>query len=103
MGDSMTLAEEFAAARIEASNTARFTAASCPPKTCRYCGKHWTRWPGSKLDGHSKCIVPVTFQDRLAAIPSTTKGGQAIAAELGVTYSVYRSWTCPISMRRRAA
>lgn len=98
----MNLVEEFHEARAQASSGARYTAESVPPKTCRYCGRHWTPWPGTKLDGHSKCIVPRSFQERLATIPTTTKSGQTLAAELGVSYSVWRSWTTWIATRRAA-
>jgi len=27
------------------------------PNTCRYCGRHWRQWAGSKLDGHAACIL----------------------------------------------
>lgn len=66
--------------------------------TCRYCGKHWRQWAGSKLDGHAACIVPDDFKKRLVKLlrssPEVTYG--AIADAIGVTIAVVRSWTFPI-------
>lgn len=67
------------------------------PNTCRYCGKHWRQWAGSKLDGHAACIVTEEFKGQLVVLlrsPHVTYN--AIAEAIGVTPSVVRSWTYPI-------
>jgi len=67
------------------------------PNTCRYCGRHWRQWAGSKLDGHAACIVTEDFKQRLMELlrsPQVTY--TAIADAIGVTPSVVRSWTYPI-------
>lgn len=67
------------------------------PNTCRYCGKHWRQWFGSKLDGHSKCIVDEEFKAWLRELlrdPKLTY--EKIAKAIDVTPSVVRSWTFPI-------
>lgn len=65
---------------------------------CRYCGRHWRRWCGSKLDGHAACVVTADFKlrlvDLLRSSPKVTYA--AIAVVLGVTPAVVRSWTFPI-------
>ena len=74
------------------------------PNTCRYCGKHWHRWAGSKLDGHAACIVTDDFKSHLSQImrsPQVTY--RAIADVIGVSPSVVRSWTFPIRANRRAS
>lgn len=92
------LREMFDRARIEAAFCAR-PIESTPPNTCRYCGKFWRKWAGSKLDGHSKCIVLPWFAAQLrlfyAANPALTY--EAVAVALGVSLSVLRSWAQPIS------
>jgi hypothetical protein len=67
--------------------------------TCRYCGKHWRRWAGSKLDGHAACIVTGDFKHRLVILlrsPTVTYQAIAVADAIGVTPAVVRSWTYPI-------
>jgi hypothetical protein len=68
------------------------------PNTCRYCGRYWRQWAGSKLDGHSACIVTEDFKKRLEALlrSSPTITFAAVAKEIGVTIAVVRSWTFPI-------
>ncbi len=74
-----------------------------PPATCRYCGKWWRKWAGSKLDGHSKCIVPDWFkrQVREAMESDPTLTYQKVGEEIGLTASVIRSWISPIATRTR--
>lgn len=71
------------------------------PHACRYCGRYWECFAGSKLDGHAKCIVTQSFKRRLhaflAANPAITFRG--VAAHLGVTESVVRAWIAPKSLR----
>ena len=68
------------------------------PNTCRYCGRHWRQWAGSKLDGHAACIVTEDFKQRISEIlrasPGTTYA--TIASAIDVTPAVVRSWTYPI-------
>jgi hypothetical protein len=68
------------------------------PNTCRYCGRHWRQWFGSKLDGHAACIVTSDFKLRLAEILRSSPGVTyaTIASAIGVTPAVVRSWTYPI-------
>lgn len=64
--------------------------------TCRFCGKHWRKWAGSKLDGHAKCIVGEDFKrwlGELAGDPMITYS--LIGEACGVTISVAQSWISP--------
>jgi hypothetical protein len=104
--DAATLADEFRLANLVASQRARWCAddPGAEPNTCRYCGRHWRRWAGSKLDGHAACIVTEDFKLHLCVLlrsPRVTY--QAIAGAIGVTPAVVRSWTFPIRTVRRAA
>lgn len=91
------LCESFSRARDEASAAARYAPDDAPPDTCRYCGDHWRRWAGSKLDGHAKCIVTDSFKGELAAVLRNPRIGYSdVALAIGVTPSVVRSWTFPI-------
>jgi hypothetical protein len=97
--DSNSLREEFRLSNLAASQRARWCAddPGAPPLTCRYCGKHWKRWAGSKLDGHAACIVTDDFKEHLSEIlRSPTVSYQEIADAIGVTPSVIRAWTFPI-------
>jgi hypothetical protein len=73
------------------------------PNTCRYCGRHWRQWAGSKLDGHAACIVTDDFKDQLERLlrSSPEMTYVAIAAALGVSASIVRSWTYPIRSTKR--
>lgn len=97
MAELEAIKAAFARARSEALAAALVS--SPPPNECRYCGKHWRQWVGSKLDGHSKCIVPAWFKRELqtlfAAIPALSY--QQVATALGVSLAVMRSWVSPIS------
>jgi len=75
------------------------------PDTCRYCGRHWRQWAGSKLDGHSACLVTEDFKRKLAEVLRSSPGVtyKAIASAIGVSPAVVRSWTYPIKSIRRAA
>ena len=68
------------------------------PNTCRYCGKHWRQWAGSKLDGHAACLVTEDFKRHLAELlrSSPTMTYATIADAIGVSKDVVRSWTYPI-------
>jgi hypothetical protein len=67
------------------------------PPHCRYCGKHWRHWAGSKLDGHAQCIVGDQFKRSVARVfySDPRISIWTIANALGVSYSVVRAWiTC---------
>jgi hypothetical protein len=94
------LRQRFVDARVEVIEKAAVHA----PDRCRYCGQFWQKWLNSKLDGHSKCIVPAWFK---ALVAETMRAdvrltyGQ-VAAALGVSIAVLRSWAMPISSRGAA-
>jgi hypothetical protein len=97
--DVDALRDEFHCARMIASQRARWDASDpgAPPNTCRYCGKHWRRWVGSKLDGHAACIVTDDFKRRVGVLlRSPTVTYEAIGRAIDVTPAVVRSWTFPI-------
>ena len=95
-----SLKATFAAAR----HTASFGKSPTPEhglpgkEWCPYCGKWWRKWAGSRLDGHSACIVPEIFKswlkDIFAANPALTY--QQVSEIIGVSPSVIRSWVAPI-------
>lgn len=99
--DASKLRDAYRFANMAASQRARWCSGypGADPDTCRYCGKHWRRWTGSKLDGHAACVVTADFKQELADLllssPAVTY--RAIADALGVTPSVVRSWTYPIT------
>lgn len=96
---------QYRRARRAVDRKAKFTALECPQKTCRYCGRFWLQWKGSKLDGHAACVVDLLFKHTLRVVfidPTVTY--DQVAKVLGVTPSVVRSWTFPIrSTHRRTA
>lgn len=97
--DAATLRDEFRLSNLAASQGARWCAdhPGAEPNTCRYRGKHWRRWAGSKLDGHAACIVTDDFKLHLAELlRSPTVTFAAIAEAIGVTPAVVRSWTFAI-------
>ena len=102
--NSVSLRDEFRLSNLAASQRARWCAddPGAPPRTCRYCGKHWKRWAGSKLDGHAACIVTEDFKEHLSEIlRSPTVSYQEIADAIGVTPSVIRAWTFPIRAKSK--
>ncbi len=75
----------------------------CPAGICRYCGKHWRHWAGSKLDGHAQCMVSFSFKQHLAALLfNSTVSFQVVADALGVSQSTIRAWFVWARMRRIA-
>ena len=75
----------------------------CPAGICRYCGKHWRHWAGSKLDGHAQCMVSFSFKQHLAALLfNSTVSFQVVADALGVSQSTVRAWFAWSQMRRTA-
>lgn len=102
--DAAVLREEFRLASLAASQRARWRAddPAVPPNTCRYCGQHWRRWIGSKLDGHAACVVTDDFKHRLADLLRSPMVTYVLVAEaIGSTPSVVRSWTFPIRSVKR--
>ena len=102
--DAAQLRDQYRISTTIASQRARWCTGhpGADPNTCRYCGKHWRRWAGSKLDGHAACIVTDDFKRRLSQImqaPQVTY--RAIAEAIGVSPSVIRSWTFPIRTKAR--
>ena len=92
------LAESYRAARETASNAARYTSSSAPPRTCRYCGQSWSGSPTN--DGHARCIVTPEFERSVAELwwssPKLTR--EAIARALGVSNGTVHAWTNPRRM-----
>lgn len=102
--DAAALRDAFRFSNMDASQRARWCRdyPGAEPNTCRYCGKHWRQWTGSKLDGHAACVVTKDFKQQLAEVLRSSPGVtyQAIADAIGVTPSVVRSWTLPRNQRR---
>jgi hypothetical protein len=103
--DVAALRDEFRLSNLVVSQRARWCAGDpgAEPNTCRYCGKHWQRWTGSKLDGHAACIVTEDFKRHVGELlrSSPTMTYVAVAEAIGVTPAVVRSWTYPIRSLRR--
>lgn len=97
--DAASLRDAFRFSNMAASQRALWCSGypGAEPDTCRYCGKHWRQWAGSKLDGHAACVVTDDFKRQLAELlrssPHVTY--KAIADAIGMTASVVRSWTYP--------
>ena len=92
--DAVALRDEFRLSNLVASQRARWCTddPGAPPNTCRYCGRHWRRWHGSKLDGHAACFVTEDFKKHLVELlRSPTVTYQAIGEAIGMTLSVVRS------------
>ena len=100
MIDATALRDAFRLSNMMASQRALWCRdyPGAEPDTCRYCGRHWRQWAGSKLDGHAACIVSDDFKHQLAEALRSSPGVtyQAIASAIGVTPAVVRSWTYPI-------
>lgn len=97
--DAAALRDAFRHSNMTKSQRALWCAGfpGATPNTCRYCGKHWRQWAGSKLDGHAACIVTEDFKEHLREIlcsPHVTY--QLLANAIGVSTSVIRSWTFPL-------
>ena len=96
--DPVSLRDEFRLSNLAVSQRARWSTddPGAPPRTCRYCGKHWKRWAGSKLDGHAACMVTEDFKTHLSEILcSPTVSYRGIADAIGVSPSVIRAWADP--------
>ncbi len=99
MFDAVALRDDFRFANMTKSQLALWCSGypGAEPDTCRYCGRHWRQWAGSKLDGHAACIVTDDFKRRLVDLlrdPHVTY--KQLADAIGVTPAVVRSWTYPI-------
>lgn len=97
--DTGALRDDFRLSNMIVSQRARWCAdyPGAEPNTCRYCGKYWRLWAGSKLDGHAACIVTNDFKGRLNAIlrsPHVTY--TMVANAIGVSPAIVRSWTSPM-------
>lgn len=94
--DPAALRDAFRHSNMSASQRARWCRdfPGADPDTCRYCGKYWRPWAGSKLDGHAACIVTEDFKKRVGELlrSSPTLTYAAIADVIGVTPGVVRSW-----------
>lgn len=103
--DAAALRDDFRFSNMTMSRRALWCSGypGAEPNTCRYCGKHWQPWAGSKLDGHAACLVTEDFKQRvgdlLRSSPTVTYG--KIAEAIGVSAAVVRSWTYPIRAVRQ--
>lgn len=93
--DAAALLVEYQAARRLMQQRARWDVSGSEGllKFCRYCGKRWLPFAGSRLDGHAACIVDEAFKRRVGEIlrlPTVTYA--EVAEVLGVTSGVVRSW-----------
>lgn len=88
------LIERYHVERARVESTAMFSTPTRRQDACRYCGRTWTRWVGSKIDGHVQCLVGADFKrlvrEAWNSDPLITIA--AIADALGVTPSVVRAW-----------
>lgn len=97
--DADALRDSFRLSNMAASQRARRCAdyPGAEPNTCRYCGRHWRQWAGSKLDGHAACVVTEDFKKHVKELlRSPTVTYADVAEAIGVTVAVVRSWTFPI-------
>lgn len=64
------------------------------PDRCRYCGRWWRPWSGSKLDGHASCVITEAFKQQLLETLDRNPGLQlrAVAEALAVTIASVRCW-----------
>jgi len=100
--NATALRDAYHFANMVASQRARWCAGDpgAEPNTCRYCGRYWRQWAGSKLDGHAGCIVTNGFKQQLGEIfRASAVTYKAVADVIGVTSAVVRSWTYPIRSR----
>lgn len=99
MVDGIPLRDAYRFSNTSASQRALWCSGypGAEPNTCRYCGRHWRQWTGSKLDGHAACVVTKDFKQRLADLFRSSPGltFRTIADAIGVTPAVVRSWTFP--------
>ena len=88
------LTERYHAERSRVVSTAMLSTPTGRQDACRYCGRKWTQWVGSKVDGHVQCLVSPEFKRLVREVwnsdPLITSN--RIADALGVTVSVIRAW-----------
>jgi len=88
------LTERYHAERSRVVSAAMMSSPTGRQDACRYCGRKWTQWVGSKVDGHVQCLVGPEFKLLVREVwnsdPMITSDG--IANALGVTTAVVRAW-----------
>jgi hypothetical protein len=98
------LTERYHAERARVVSTAMLTSPTGRQDACRYCGRKWTQWVGSKTDGHVQCLVGADFKRLVRAVwnsdPMVTLG--TIADALGVTTAVVRAWVVRVISESRS-
>ena len=97
--------EDIAGAYASSRDIVNREAAPAADGKCRYCGRGWVRWPGSKLDGHARCLVTSDFQDALwrlwLQVPSLSS--QRIAKICCVPVRYVSAWMFHADRRHRQA
>lgn len=97
------LQDAYVADRAEVQRAALLPSAT-PLDTCRYCRRRWQKLHGSRLDGHSLCVVSEEFRTRLHRLMCDPKlTYSAVAKALGVTIAVVRAWRIAADRTRRGA
>ncbi len=88
------LHREYLRARKEADAGAKYLALEAPHRRCRYCGKFWIMWPGSRLDGHVRCAVTPTFMYLVRDFfrRHTTTTYAVVANKLDVGFGAVTAW-----------
>lgn len=104
----MTLSDlpaAYAAARAEASAHALGVVEDLPPNTCRYCGKHLSPWPDKPIDGHARCLIPLSFQRAIYDLwrHDVTATQKRIAEACGVSMATVERWRRNVERKGRAA
>jgi len=98
--DLDSLRDAFRLSNMTASQRAKWCGGDpgADPSLCRYCGRRWLKYAGTKLDGHAACVVTEDFKrqigDLLRSSPEITF--KHVAEAIGVTVAVVRAWTYPI-------
>lgn len=62
------------------------------PGRCRYCGKPWLRFGGTRFDGHVTCAVSDDFQRGLVEVLDTGVSYASVGLQIGVGDNVVRAW-----------
>jgi hypothetical protein len=87
----------FFEARRAASQLALW-ATDDPGAACRYCGRNRRFFAGSRIDGHAACIVGMDFKLRVGELLRSPLSYKAVAAVIGVTSGVVRSWAFSVGV-----
>lgn len=95
--------EDLATAYAHSHDIADKTAISDVAGKCRYCGAGWIPWPGTRLNGHARCVVTADFQDELWRLWLRSKElSLAVASQLcGVPQGYIKSWLAHAERRHR--